>query len=84
MSQALASAQNQRWQQAAQTYLASVGLPLNALRGQSPAGLFPTSGAAAGYVLFDILALALAPGLLAAWYRVFGGAGKHVAPEGGR
>ncbi len=44
----------------------------------------PPSGAAAGYVLFDILALALAPGLLAAWYRVFGGSPDRVAPEGGR
>ncbi len=34
----------------------------------------PPSGAAAGYVLFDIAALALAPGLLAVWWRLTGGA----------
>ncbi len=37
----------------------------------------PPSGAAAGYVLFDIAALALAPGLLAVWLRLTGGA-PHV------
>jgi hypothetical protein len=30
----------------------------------------PPSGAASGYVFFDIAALALAPGLLALWRRV--------------
>lgn len=48
----------------------------------------PPSGAAAGYVLFDILALALAPALLAGWRRLIGraddGAEASVAPGGGR
>lgn len=48
----------------------------------------PPSGAAAGYVLFDILALALAPSVLAGWRRVTGrapdGGDAAVATEPGR
>jgi uncharacterized membrane protein YuzA (DUF378 family) len=40
----------------------------------------PPSGAAAGYVLFDIAALALAPGVLAAWRW----GARHLRPAGGR
>ena len=44
----------------------------------------PPSGAASGYVFFDIAALALAPGLLLAWARVTGrlrGTGRRGAPD---
>ncbi len=48
----------------------------------------PPSGAAAGYVLFDILALALAPAVLAGWRRLTrrSGAGgdSSLASDGGR
>jgi hypothetical protein len=40
----------------------------------------PPSGAAAGYVLFDIAALALAPSVLAAWRW----GARHLRPAGGR
>ncbi|MEI7793196.1 MAG: hypothetical protein WCI83_00955 [Thermoleophilia bacterium] len=47
----------------------------------------PPSGAAAGYVLFDIAALALAPAVLAGWRRLTGRTGDvadpPVAPGGG-
>ena len=43
----------------------------------------PPSGAASGYVFFDIAALALAPWLLAAWYRMRRTAGPPAAPREG-
>lgn len=48
VDQALQQADNQLFQEAASTYLSSVGLPLNALRGQPPAGLGNPNQAATG------------------------------------
>lgn len=41
----------------------------------------PPSGAASGYVFFDIAALALAPWLLHRWRWLFGGGGRPAGPE---
>jgi hypothetical protein len=43
----------------------------------------PPSGAASGYVFFDIAALALAPWLLATWYRMRGTASPPPGPREG-
>jgi hypothetical protein len=48
VDEALLQADNQRFQEAAQTYLTTLGLPASVLRGQPAASLNPTSGAAAG------------------------------------
>lgn len=48
VNQALIQADNQLFQEAANSYLSTLGLPLQALRGQPPAGISPMGGSAAG------------------------------------